>query len=174
MVLAKHCTKCGSDKLLTEFYRRSRSPDGLQSWCKECLRSYCDAVEETPEGRLTRKQINKRHRQRNPLFREQDATRARERRKSPIYKAKQRVQDIRKLYGLSEAAYNVLHTRQGGQCAICGEEPKQLHVDHNHTTGTVRGLLCSGCNTGIGQLRESERLLASAAAYLRKHAESAP
>jgi len=55
-------------------------------------------------------------------------------------------------------------------CEICGtdgvERSESLCVDHNHETGEIRGILCRQCNVGIGNLRDSSRLLQLAAAYL--------
>ena len=54
---------------------------------------------------------------------------------------------IEKTYGLSEAGYRALYAAQGGKCYICRKatgKSRMLAVDHNHTTGEVRGLLCSG------------------------------
>lgn len=77
-------------------------------------------------------------------------------------------------YRMVPSDYFALLEAQGGCCAICGGtentgravKSKRLHVDHNHSTGTVRGLLCHGCNTGIGLLRDSSDLLRSAINYL--------
>lgn len=58
-------------------------------------------------------------------------------------------------YNLSEAEYIHMSKMQGGVCAICHKPPKRgtrLHVDHDHTALTVRGLLCTGCNTRLGWL----------------------
>lgn len=58
---------------------------------------------------------------------------------------------------------------QGGGCAICGEGPGDrfhLVVDHDHQTSEVRGLLCTACNVGIGNLRDDPDLLRRALAYL--------
>jgi len=57
--------------------------------------------------------------------------------------------------------------QQGGACAICGERPAELHVDHCHITGKVRGMLCLGCNCGIGFYRDDHNLTARATTYLR-------
>jgi hypothetical protein len=58
------------------------------------------------------------------------------------------------LYGLSLDDYASMVQRQGGVCAICGNPPRvrNLSVDHNHNTGTIRGLLCDKCNLGLGLL----------------------
>lgn len=62
-----------------------------------------------------------------------------------------------------------MHAEQAGLCAIChGETNGQgdLHVDHDHVTGKVRGLLCSRCNTGIGMMGDNTALLRKAIEYL--------
>lgn len=78
----------------------------------------------------------------------------------------------RRKYGLSHADYMVMVANQNGQCASCGCTPppvpdrKRLVVDHDHATGAIRGLLCPGCNIGIGHLGDSPRRLRQAALYL--------
>lgn len=73
-------------------------------------------------------------------------------------------------YGVTKEFLVELYEKQDGKCAICGEIPKTergLHVDHCHTTGAVRGLLCHGCNTGIGALKEDAETLSKAIDYLK-------
>jgi hypothetical protein len=85
---------------------------------------------------------------------------------------KQRVKDLYQRYGLSVTDYAALLQAQVGTCAICGKPSvKPLHVDHNHTTGSVRGLLCFKCNSGLGMFSDNVQILLKAVAYLRKHAE---
>ena len=65
--------------------------------------------------------------------------------------------------------YEELLRTQGGVCAGCLTAPTdalRLAVDHDHTTGEVRGLLCRGCNTGLGQLRDDVVRLRRLADYL--------
>jgi hypothetical protein len=87
---------------------------------------------------------------------------------------------VMKRYGITLDQYENLSSEQGDVCAICGgqnESGRALSVDHDHAccSGTtacgecVRDLLCSGCNTGIGQFRESASLLRAAALYLERH-----
>lgn len=56
-------------------------------------------------------------------------------------------------------------------CAICREKPGDLplHVDHDHATGAIRGLLCVRCNNALGLFKESHDLFAAAADYLERH-----
>jgi ribonuclease PH len=77
-------------------------------------------------------------------------------------------------YGITEGQYNRLLRAQGNKCVICSidhldETGRRLQIDHNHTTGKVRGLLCLRCNLAIGQFSESIDLLLSAIQYLRNH-----
>lgn len=58
------------------------------------------------------------------------------------------------------------------KCDICGCKPnaiKRHNIDHCHKTGSVRGLLCDSCNTGIGKFKDDTSLLANAIKYLEKY-----
>lgn len=68
-------------------------------------------------------------------------------------------------YGLDEFDYCAMYDYQNGLCAVCGG-CAPLHIDHCHTRGHVRGLLCVRCNTGMGQFRDNPNLHRAAAAYL--------
>lgn len=77
-------------------------------------------------------------------------------------------------YGITREQYEAMLAGQSGVCAICGELPstgmgKAFHVDHDHATGVIRGLLCHECNTGLGKFKDDARMVEMAAAYLRKH-----
>ena len=77
-------------------------------------------------------------------------------------------------YGIEAHEYERLYSLQNGLCAICLTRAKdsrgrELNVDHCHTTGKVRGLLCSSCNMGIGMLLDDYQNLARAAAYLKEN-----
>lgn len=76
---------------------------------------------------------------------------------------------LRKLYGLTIDSYNALLLKQGGKCAICETiilPGNKSAIDHDHDTGEVRGILCTQCNTGLGNFKESIALLHWAANYL--------
>lgn len=66
-----------------------------------------------------------------------------------------------------------MRTAQNGRCLICGEGSRRLEIDHCHTTGRVRGLLCIYCNTGLGRFKDNPALLARAIAYLTDHSSAA-
>jgi hypothetical protein len=80
--------------------------------------------------------------------------------------------DLRKNYNLSLSDWNKMFEKQNGCCAIChlhqSKLPSRLCVDHCHTTGKVRGLLCTSCNMGLGHFRDDETILESAINYLRE------
>jgi hypothetical protein len=82
----------------------------------------------------------------------------------------------RRTFGVSADEFDRLLAEQGGGCAICGVIPKRaasLHLDHDHDTGAIRGILCLSCNQGVGQFRDDPGLLEKAARYLRGGAREA-
>jgi hypothetical protein len=62
---------------------------------------------------------------------------------------------------------------QHGVCAIC-QTAQAIHVDHDHRTGQIRGLLCLRCNAALGQLADDPLVLRRAARYLERSTSSAP
>jgi hypothetical protein len=76
---------------------------------------------------------------------------------------------LRRRYGLEVAEYKRLVELQEGRCAICGEE-KELDIDHNHSSGKSRALLCTQCNLRIGFLETVGPELSKYLEYLAQHA----
>ncbi len=82
-------------------------------------------------------------------------------------------------YGLTADAHAAILSAQNALCGVCGNPEYRvrlgkalpLHVDHDHKTGEVRGLLCTDCNLGVGRFKDSPKLLRAAAAYLEKYGE---
>ena len=74
------------------------------------------------------------------------------------------------MYGITIDDYSAMLDKQGGKCAICGkhytELKKSLCVDHDHKTGSVRGLLCHYCNTFLGMMGDDPDKIRLAAQYL--------
>lgn len=77
----------------------------------------------------------------------------------------------RRLYSMTMDDYEIRVVAQGGRCAIC-RTPEKLHVDHDHSTGQVRGLLCNNCNRALGLLRDDPDVLARAVLYLTGQGKS--
>jgi Recombination endonuclease VII len=81
----------------------------------------------------------------------------------------QRRNHLRFYYGITPEEYDTILLAQGGGCGICGGPPNgrgvHYHVDHDHDTGRVRGLLCNRCNHAVGLL-EDGRWLGAVAKYL--------
>jgi hypothetical protein len=73
-------------------------------------------------------------------------------------------------YGITVDDYDALFASQAGRCAICSTDSPggrgRFHVDHDHATGEVRGLLCTNCNAGLGQFKDDPDRLGAAIRYL--------
>ena len=72
------------------------------------------------------------------------------------------------IYGLTLEDYDAIVSEQNGVCAICSRKPKgNLHIDHDHKTNEIRGLLCGKCNRAIGLLNDDISLFTKAINYLK-------
>ena len=158
----KQCNTCFEFKPLDDFYKASSARDGHRGDCKACnlaakKRRYnsADAVARAAQWRRD-----------NPeRFQAYQA----EYRNRPERKRAMRDLYYRRTFGITADDVDALIEKQGGVCAICGRTPTRLaswHVDHCHTTGVVRGILCIDCNQGIGKFHEDPQRLRAAADYL--------
>lgn len=80
--------------------------------------------------------------------------------------------NLRYIYGIDLIEFNNMLNNQKGKCYLCETmiSGKRAHLDHNHTTGKIRKVLCSNCNTGIGLLKESPDFFKKCIKYLEEHA----
>ena len=119
--------------------------------CEECAKKRRKEYEQSPEYKAAQKKYNQ----------------------SPEYKAAQKKRRLKREYDITLDQYNEMLDAQDGRCAVCGivfVGTKPPHIDHDHVTLKVRGLLCAQCNSGLGQFKDSPIILRRALAYLAKHA----
>ncbi len=91
------------------------------------------------------------------------------------YRLKARKIQVKRDYGITYEQYMIMLKKQNDMCSICGEKEivvtervlNKLSIDHDHTTGQIRGLLCGNCNRAIGMFQENIDILASAISYLQ-------
>lgn len=143
----KWCVRCSSEKPLSDFARCAKYPDGKEYICRDCCRDV--AVSRYKANAVACKASSRRYHAAN-------RDRAKDNR-------------LKRAFGIGLSEYNRMLAVQGGGCAICGGPDRRhsLSVDHCHSTGRVRGLLCGHCNTGIGLLKDSPTMLLAAALYLQ-------
>ena len=81
--------------------------------------------------------------------------------------------NIERTYKIPAETYEGMLASCSGLCQLCNGKPvgigNTLHVDHNHVTGKIRGLLCSNCNTSLGGFQDNQEVLLKAIDYLKKH-----
>jgi len=136
----KICSACRAELPLSGFGRNRAQKDGLANQCKKCLQASRTKSFKKDPRRFRRLQLNSYRR----------------------YK-----------YGISVAEYDSMVAEVNGQCPICGSPPKPpftcLAVDHCHASGRVRGVLCHGCNTALGQVQDDPAILRALADYVEAH-----
>lgn len=142
----RECRKCDTVKPFDAFPLRSnRRPS---SWCRECTNAYNREYVKTPEGAAKKKRAAAEYNARNPDY------------------------FLTRNYGLKPGEYDRMRADQHDRCAICGTPDaggRRWHVDHDHITGKVRGLLCSACNLTLGKMQDDPARLRAAADYIERH-----
>jgi len=164
----KACTKCGETKPLTEFYKRTRAKDGHSAYCKQCAKRDWFNAQNTGL-KETRARYYKANKTKINAQRLKNSH-------TPQQKNYRRALQLKCKYVLTVAEFETMRDVRDDKCDICKADAahpnrngKVLCVDHCHTTGEVRGLLCDPCNTAIGNMRDSPDILRNAIAYLEKH-----
>jgi hypothetical protein len=160
----KRCKKCGEVKPVSEFYGATGTRDGLRGQCKACdiTRNKAWYQRNRERGIANAKRWQQANAERHKAY---------QRRYRAEHPQQFREGHLRRVFNFTGAQYEALLNEQGGGCALCGREPRagrSLHVDHNHKTGVVRGLLCFRCNAGIGQFGEDTFRIADAIVYLSR------
>jgi hypothetical protein len=152
------CQLCFGTKPLSEFYK-DRSGTQHFRYCIDCSKAQGKKYRSErmgPEEKARRAQWSREWRERlSP------------KEKAALY----RKGNLKSLYGMTVEEYSRRLAMQGGCCAICNEPPqsgRNLHVDHCHESGGIRGLLCSSCNTGMGLFDDDPSRLDGAIRYLEK------
>lgn len=148
----KFCRKCGKELPVSCFFKHAKTADGLRGECIDC--HYQRSKEWIAKN-------GSRHRE---LGRIRDAGR----------RLEQRNNYLRRTYGITHDQYLTLLSDQGNKCAICEtileiDDNTKCHIDHDHETNTVRGVLCGRCNMALGLVRESEHIVWCMSRYIATH-----
>ena len=146
----KYCPGCQEVKPLDTFGANRTAHDGKQGQCKPCCVASVTASRH--KDPTAHRRSSKNWRDKNPERHADNNARWR--------------------YGIEHGTYAEMLTAQKGQCAICGTTDtgrlSRFHIDNCHETKKVRGLLCNGCNVGLGQFKHSVEILKAADAYLKR------
>lgn len=145
--MKKTCAMCEVSKPFKDFYKEKRVADGLTARCKECTRQ---AASSSYQSR--REEVLQSH-------------------KDQYCAKKNRAKALMRNYGMTIEEWNAMFAEQNYRCAICGStdpfsDNRNFSVDHCHTMGHVRGILCSQCNHLLGHARDDANVLLEAFTYL--------
>lgn len=184
----KTCSNCKVSKGETEFHRCSANRDGKQNKCMVCSLEYArNRKISDPESyrrayRKWKRQNKDKVSARLKIWTKQDRIKNPEKytkahriyyekscKNNPAYKERRRKARWLRIYGLTEIEYAALLGIQSGNCKVCNFFMVEPHIDHCHKTGKVRGLLCQGCNIGLGAFKESTASLLKAIEYLKSN-----
>ena len=165
--MEKRCKHCGRIKAIEDFYGDRAARDGHRPECKACTaarrKRWYEANREREIARVK-------------AWQQSNADRLNEYRRTrrvlPEVKARERDGHLRRKFQLTSEQYDAMLPEQGDACAVCGREPKagkSFHVDHNHETGALRGLVCFSCNSALGNLHEDEARISALLTYLITH-----
>lgn len=184
MEAVKTCKDCGKTKPREEFHRVSGKSLGcIDSRCKPCANRRREERRRKSAASHARQKEIKRARYRVKVGIPLDAPVWSLKNGSPVkpprIKGPKRIpltpdekfeRYLQVNFGIGVAEFRRMEASQGGVCNICRQPPrrKRLSVDHCHTSGKVRGLLCHVCNAALGLLKDDTNRLFTAIDYLRK------
>jgi len=166
----KICPRCKKEKPLSQFPKDSARKSGVYPVCRECKKD--DGLrwrQNNPEyGNNWRNDFKNKNPEKYKASRD-------EYNKGPKGKDSQ----LRREYGITLEEYNKILERQNFACAACKVnllelKTKNVHVDHDHSTGVVRGILYQGCNVALGLVRDSVERLHGLITYLEGHNDALP
>lgn len=150
----KRCPVCDRIKTVDQFYRKNTATARGWAWdsrCIECRRAECRdygaSSKETRNARL------REWRRKNPS-------------KAAAVDARRR---LKAKYGITAEQVEHMRHAQGGQCAICERQTSRLFIDHCHTKGHVRALLCQTCNTFLGWYEKKAETIIRFQRYVEAH-----
>jgi hypothetical protein len=177
----KSCNVCKQEKPVLEFHRNRASKDGLAKRCKPCSKVIMAAqyAKDPRKWRAREKMWQSAAPEKYAALMERKATAQREwRLRNPDAAARIDRKKKYKQLGFTPEDYDRVYAEQGGLCALCGStgenqrhsnQTSRLHVDHCHSTGKVRGLLCFLCNSALGKFKDSIPTLLAAVEYLKRY-----
>lgn len=176
----KKCKKCTIEKPYNQFHRCTKLKDGYLNECKECRLGHkphkpileglklCSKCNKMKDIELFSFISMKYQRRQSHCKKCRSEYIQLKRKNNPIKESlRKRKQTLKSKYGLDIKDYEIMYANQNGRCKICNNPYKLLHIDHCHNTDKIRGLLCSGCNIGLGHFKDSIELLKSAMEYLK-------
>jgi len=148
--MTKNCRLCNQKKDISRFSIRNKETGSRRTECKDCLNI----------RRKSQKSYGKWHKENKERLSKYN-----------------REHRLKTKYNMTIQQFNDLLTLQGGKCAICEtKNPKTSkknesgwHVDHCHSTGVVRGILCACCNPALGGFKDDIKILNNAISYLVGH-----
>jgi hypothetical protein len=157
------CIECAriSRKADSERHKEARNARARERYENDAEYRAKIQAKKTPEWYERAKRRRRERYREDPAYREQML--------APRRGRDQRNQSLKSNYGITLVDYQEMLSAQGGACAICRcQSDRTLHVDHDHKTGAVRGLLCRNCNRGLGCLKDDATTLQNAAEYLKR------
>jgi len=163
----KVCSVCKEVKEVSEYNKDIHRTDKLCNKCRHCCKVAHKKYRETNRSALQKSKADYYLDNKDKCLSKQRAYM-----RESVNKYKWKVANIKRLYGLSEDSYRDLIESQRNCCGICGKfftmegQKDSPNIDHNHSTGEVRGLLCSNCNVMLGYAQDSSEILMRGATYL--------
>jgi len=194
--LGKPCSKCKIKKSISEFSKDNSTKDKISSCCKKCeslrgkeyrkkhknilsikRRKYY--LKNKEKAQVTRKKYYKTHRnqmlEKNKQYREKNRDKIALREKKYYEQNKEKITlyyreyKCKKKYGITLEEKNQMLLEQDGKCLGCNKNlinPKDCHLDHDHNTKKIRGILCGNCNKVLGLASDNPKTLTTLARYV--------